>query len=165
MKILFIQAGGTIDKGYPHTDENHGYAFEIDEPAVKRILPILKPSFEYEIVTVCRKDSLDMTDDDRVALRKACEESAVDRIVITHGTDTILKTAETLDGVPKKVIVLTGARKPELFRDSDAPINVGLAVGAAGTLKAGVYVALNGLVLPWRECRWDPKTRQFVKIG
>ena len=72
MKILFVQTGGTIDKDYPHTTK--GWAFVIDEPAFSRILEKLNPSFEYEVVSVCKKDSLELTDEDREHLKILIEK-------------------------------------------------------------------------------------------
>ncbi len=161
MKIVFIQTGGTIDKDYPR--KTGGYAFEIDEPAVERILSMVNPTFVYEVLTVCRKDSQDITDQDRHELLETVHKVSADRIVITHGTDTMLDTAEFLDGSTHKVIVITGAMKPERFIASDAAFNVGVALGAAASLQPGVYIAMNGTVLPWHDCRRDGKTGQFIR--
>jgi L-asparaginase len=152
MKITFIQAGGTIDKGYPENSGTHGYNFEIGEPAFASILEKFKPKFEYDSMTVVRKDSLDLTDDDREQIFKAVQGCNEKRIVITHGTDTIAKTAERLSEIKDKIIVLTGAMLPSEFSDSDAEFNVGIATGAVQSIEApGVYIALYGLVVPWHE--------------
>jgi len=118
MKITFIQTGGTIDKDYPKGIE--GYAFEISEPAVKRILKNLNPTFEYEVLSICKKDSMDITEEDREIIYRACKEQENDKIIITHGTDTIIETAIKLSDINDKVIILTGSMKPEKFSDSDA---------------------------------------------
>jgi L-asparaginase len=148
MKITFLQTGGTIDKDYPAGDNNHGYAFEITTPAVRRILEKLDPlECEYEIVECLKKDSLDITDNDRAKIASTCKSIPDECIVITHGTDTIRETAESLASLKDaKTIVLTGAMKPERFKDSDADFNLGLAVGAVSTLENGVYIALNGVI-------------------
>ena len=111
MKILFIQTGGTIDKDYPRTTA--GYAFEITTPAVQRILESIQPSFEYEILPLLQKDSLDMTDDDRSTIYNACLKSDLKKIIITHGTDTLIETAQKLASIKGKTIVLTAAKLPE----------------------------------------------------
>lgn len=160
--ILFLQTGGTIDKDYPR--KQGGYAFEIGPPAALRILERLDPAFSYEVQTVFQKDSLDIDAADRKALRQACETAAGDRIVITHGTDTLLASAAALDGIPSKVIILTGAMRPERFANSDAPINLGVAIGAVQCLPPGVYVAMHGQVLPWQACTRDPETGQFERV-
>ena len=108
-----------------------------------------------------QKDSLDINANDRATLRSACETAASARIVITHGTDTLLQSAAALDGIPGKVIVLTGAMRPERFTHSDAPINLGVAIGAVQCLPPGVYVAMHGQILPWQTCSRDPETGQF----
>ncbi|MBN1778991.1 MAG: asparaginase [Candidatus Buchananbacteria bacterium] len=149
--VLFIQAGGTIDKNYMASSGNYGYNFEISEPAVKSILERIKPDFRFEILTVCRKDSLDMTDLDRQKMLKKCRDTKAEHIIITHGTDRFIKTAKVLDEIGDKVIVLTGSMKPEKFKNSDAEFNIGTAVGAINFLKNGVYVAMSGMVYSWKE--------------
>ena len=161
MKIAFVQTGGTIDKDYPKA--TGGYAFEIEEPAVKRILEKIDPNFDFEVISVLRKDSLEITEVDRKKIHDACERIAADRIVVTHGTDTMIKTAEKLSGIKGKVIVLTGAMKPERFVDSDAAFNLGTAVGAVSVLRKGVYLAMNGRIYPWNKVKRNSKTGQFVE--
>ena len=109
MSILFIQTGGSIDKDYPTGDDNDGYGFVIAQPTFERILSYIKPSFEFQTRTVLKKDSLDITDEDRLMILNACREAKNTRIVITHGTDTILITAELLSQIRDKTIVLTMA--------------------------------------------------------
>lgn len=149
--IHFIQAGGTIDKDYLGNDENHGYNFMIGRPGCQSVLQRAGIPYEISFTRACQKDSLDMDDSDRNRVRDivlACRE---ERIIITHGTDTIKKTATTLSSIKNKVIVLTGAMKPEKFRDTDADFNIGMAVGAVHCLPNGVYIALYGEVKPWEE--------------
>lgn len=146
MKLLFIQTGGTIDKGYPAGDDHHGYGFEIGEPAVTRVLGRINPEFEYEVKMVTQKDSLDLTDEDRSALSLAIESAKQDRIVVTHGTDTMIQTASILERLTDKTIVITGAMNPELFKDSDAEFNIGFAIAAASILPSGIYIAMSGRV-------------------
>ena len=161
MTILMIQTGGTIDKDYPRTMRGHG--FEISEPAAQRIIERVNPAFEYEIVTVAKKDSLELTDDDRARLRTACLSASADRIVITHGTDTMIQTATSLSDVKDKVIVITGAMRPERFSNSDASFNLGVAIGAAQALPNGVYVAMHGGVHRW-DAAGRNATGQFIGI-
>jgi len=162
MRLLFLQTGGTIDKDYPRS--RGGYAFEIAGPAAERILARANASVTFRLVSVVRKDSLELTGEDRLALRQACETAEETRIIITHGTDTMIETAEALSDVQGKVIVLTGAMRPERFSDSDAPFNVGVAVGAAQALAPGVYVAMHGQVLRWNEVARDT-SGQFLPRG
>ncbi len=161
MKIVFIQTGGTIDKDYPRTQK--GYAFEIKEPAVERILQKVHPNFEYKTIPLLKKDSQDITEQDRQRIGETCETAATDKIVITHGTDTMLETAHKLSVIKNKVIILTGAMKPERFADSDASFNVGTAIGAINILTKGVYVAMNGRIYPWNKVMRNQKTGQFVE--
>ena len=160
MNILFIQTGGTIDKDYPRLIK--GFAFEITVPAVKRILPRVNPVFDYTVKSVLRKDSQDITDKDRQKIVAACMSAAADKIIVMHGTDTMIETATALAGVQDKVIVLTGAMRPEKFSDSDAPFNIGVAVGAVQVLRPGVYVAMNGCVYPAAKVARNNATGQFV---
>ena len=161
MKIVFVQTGGTIDKDYPKTKK--GYAFEIGEPAMERILQKINPNFDFEIIPLLKKDSLDITEDDRKKIREACQKANSDKIVITHGTDTIIETAKKLSDIKNKVIILTGAMKPEKFSDSDASFNVGTAIGAINILKNGVYIAMNGRTYPSHNVKRNPKTGQFTE--
>jgi L-asparaginase len=163
VKITVICTGGTIDKDY--SCELGGYNFEVGEPAVKRVLDRLRNvNFRYEVHSVVRKDSLDMTPEDRQAIARACRECADDRILVTHGTDTMLETAAVLSTIKDKTIVMTGAMRPEKFIDSDAEFNFGLAVGALNVLPPGVYVAMSGRVYPWNRCRKDRRTEMFVEL-
>ena len=150
MKITFVQTGGTVDKDYQRGVTHHGYNFEIGDAAVHRILVKVKPSFEWEVLPLLRKDSLDITDEDREGLVREIRAINADRIVVTHGTDTIHLTAAALRWL-SKTIVLTGATLPERFSDSDAMFNLGMAVAAVQTLGAGVYIALHGEVVPWED--------------
>ncbi|UCC91625.1 MAG: asparaginase [Candidatus Aenigmatarchaeota archaeon] len=160
MKITFIQTGGTIDKDYPKPTK--GYAFEISEPAVKRILEKVNPNFEFEILSVLRKDSLDITEEDMQKIYNACVKANSDKIIITHGTDTMTETAKKLSGIKDKVIILTGAIRPERFSSSDSDFNIGVAVGAINTLSKGVYIAMQGRVYPWDKVKRNQETGQFV---
>jgi len=161
MKILFIQTGGTIDKDYPKT--KRGYAFEIGESAVRRILQKVNPNFDFEIISILKKDSLDITEEDRKRIHETCQKAQSNKIVITHGTDTMIETAKKLSRIKNKVIVLTGAMRPEKFSDSDAAFNVGTAVGAINILNDGVYIAMNGRIYPWNKVERNSETGQFVE--
>lgn len=160
MKITFIQTGGTIDKDYPKTTK--GYAFEFGEPATRRILEKLNPSFKYEILTVCQKDSLEITDQDRQNLVDQISDNLSDKFIITHGTDTMLKTAKFIfSKINNKVIILTGAMRPEQFSNSDAPINVGGAIAASQILDAGVYLFMSGVLKSCNEIKRDLESGKF----
>lgn len=151
--IQFIQMGGTIDKCYPATETTHGYNFEIGSPAFTRILERVAPDgSRWDVWLALREDSLDITDKQRQAVRRRISNNNFRKIVITHGTDTIRKTAEVLSVFGSyRTIVLTGAMQPELFRDSDADFNLGMAVAAVKILPPGVYIALSANVVSWEE--------------
>ncbi|QQS19169.1 asparaginase [Candidatus Saccharibacteria bacterium] len=151
MTILFVQTGGTIDKDYPENDNNHGYYFEIGEPSFYARWKELTLIFSYRVMTVLRKDSLDMTESDRTLIKHAVSAVKEERIVITHGTDTIHKTAKVLSTIKDKTIILTGSRVPEKFYDSEADFNLGMAIAGAQVLKHGIYIALYGLLTPWDQ--------------
>ena len=119
------------------------------------------PAFEYEEVPVLRKDSLELTAEDRQRIRDACRASGAERIVVTHGTDSMIESALVLATLTGKVIVLTGAMRPERFSDSDTTFNLGVAVGAVQTLRPGVYLAMHGRVYPWDAVRRNA-AGQFV---
>lgn len=151
MKITFIQTGGTIDKDYPEGQVNHGYDFKITDPAFTTILARAKPCFDIEIISALKKDSLDITDEDRENIYNIVTGVANDKVVVTHRTDTIHSTAKRLSQISGKTIVLTGAMLPEKFYASDADFNVGMAVAAVQTLSYGVYICLYGIVYKWED--------------
>ncbi len=160
MKITFIQTGGTIDKDYPRS--SGGWAFEFGEPATKRILERLNPSFEFEVITSCQKDSLEITDDDRQAMVDLLLGLDGDRVIITHGTDTMMETATYLaQTVQDKVVIITGAMRPERFSNSDAPVNLGAAIAAVQVLENGVYITMHGVVKPKDEIKRDTVTGKY----
>jgi L-asparaginase len=160
MKILFIQTGGTIDKDYLKAVK--GYNFEITEPAVKKILADIAPTFDYEILPLLQKDSLDMTDNDRKLILNTCKNSKYDKIIITHGTDTMTETAKALGEIQDKTIVITGAARPERLKNSDAAFNLGTAIGAVGLLHPGVYISMNGVTHGFDKVEKDQISGQFV---
>ena len=114
MKITFIQTGGTIDKDYPKLTK--GYAFEISEPAVKRILEKINPNFEFEIISVLRKDSLDITKEDMQKIHNTCTETKNDKIIITHGTDTMAYSSSAVS------FAFQNLTKPIIFTGSQIPL-------------------------------------------
>ncbi len=159
MRICLITAGGTIDKVY--FDRLSEY--QVGAPGVERILQELLVGFDYRIESVLRKDSLDMTDADRQLLLEAVRRAPEERIVITHGTDTMIETARLLLQVPGKRIVLTGAMQPAGFRNSDAVFNVGMAIGAVQALQTdGVWLAMSGRLFDPRHVRKDRQRGVFV---
>jgi len=142
--IHFLTTGGTIDKDY---DTRRGTRnFTIGDPAIEQILETVapNPNFDYTIESLLKKDSLDTSTDDRQKIREACREAPGENVIVTHGTDTMIETAEEL--VCGKTVVLTGSARPYRMTNSDAAFNVGMAVGAVQSLGEGVYVAMSGRV-------------------
>jgi L-asparaginase len=160
VNILFIQTGGSIDKNYPKVTKS--YAFEITKPAVATILSNARAGFSYKIIELLKKDSQDMTDSDRKLIYETCKKAKQNKIVITHGTDTMVETAKLLSKLTNKTIVLTGSIVPEKFKDSDADFNVGSAVGALSALPHGTYIAMHGRVVPYSKAVRELKTGQFT---
>jgi L-asparaginase len=142
VKIKFITTGGTIDKIYFDAKSE----YEVGPPQVAGLLHEANVSFQFEIESVLRKDSLDMTEADRELIRQKVAADPYDRIIVTHGTDTMVQTARKLLGIPGKTIVLTGSMQPARFRVTDAEFNLGTAVAAVQLLPAGVYLAMNGRI-------------------
>ncbi len=160
MKITFIQTGGTFDKDYP---VGKAYEFVIGDSAVPTVLTPVNPAFEFEVVTLLKKDSSDIRKPDRDKIVQACRSCKNDRIIVTHGTDTMIKTAKAIQGIENKRIVLTGSTKPQRFKETDADFNLGFAIAAVQLIKPGVYVAMNGQVHHWSRCLKNMETGQFVK--
>jgi L-asparaginase len=160
MKLTFLQTGGTIDKDYPKVTK--GWAFEIAEPAVLRILEKLALPYEVEVISLFKKDSQEITDEDRQAIFDYCQQLENDKIIITHGTDTMIETGLFLNKFKDKLIILTGAMRPQRFVNSDADLNIGMAIGAANVLTNGVFVVMNGLVIPIEAAKRDLVTGQFI---
>lgn len=142
MKIKIIAVGGTIDKVY--FDRKSEY--QVGKPEITNILEEGNITFEYACDSILRKDSLELTEGDRQLIFEKVKGDEYERILLTHGTDTMVETARKLKGIPGKVIVLTGAMAPALFKSSDAPFNIGFAVAAVQILPPGVYIAMNGRV-------------------
>lgn len=140
--IRIFTTGGTIDKVYFDARSE----FEIGEPLIGAILSEAQVAFDFDVVPLMRKDSLEMTDVDRKHIREAVAAAVESRIVITHGTDTMSDTAEALVGIDGKTIVLVGALNPARFRSTDAIFNIGLAMGTVQAMPAGVYIAMNGRI-------------------
>lgn len=162
MKIRFITVGGTIDKVY--FDQLSQY--QVGPPGVERILQDVPVGFEYEIESLMRKDSLDMTDEDREIVAAAVVRSAESRILITHGTDTMIDTARRLAGLTSKRVVLTGAMQPAGFRNSDATFNLGLALGVLLSDSAsGVWLAMSGQVFDPYAVRKNRDLGRFERVG
>ncbi len=159
MKIKFFAVGGTIDKVYFDALST----YQVGPPGIESIIKEARVNFDYEVVSLIKKDSLEMTDEDREQVRKAIENEESRHIVITHGTDTMVETAKVLKSIKGKVMVLTGAMEPAIFKSSDAAFNLGSAVAAVQTLAEGVYIAISGRVFNPDRVQKDRSLKQFVE--
>lgn len=157
MKIKFFTLGGTIDKVYFDAMSR----YEIGPPSIQEILKDARINFDYEVESLLKKDSLDMTDQDREIILKSVEADRHDRIVITHGTDTMVETGMALKPIKNKTIVLTGAMEPAGFKSSDATFNLGCAIAAVQTLSPGVYIAISGRIFDPENTQKNRERKQF----
>ena len=160
MKIKILTTGGTIDKVYFDAKSE----YEVGPPQIVEILQEAHVTVDYTVESVLSKDSLDMTDDDRQSLRRRILADPCERILITHGTDTMIQTALSLRGIPEKTIVLTGSMQPARFKVTDAVFNIGTAMGAVQSLPPGVYLAMNGRVFDPAQVRKNRKENRFEEI-
>ena len=156
--IVIVTTGGTIDKAYFDALST----YQVVDPVVTKVLSIARVEYSYRVVELLRKDSLELTDEDREQLRKQVAALETERVVVTHGTDTMTVSARVLASIPHKTIVLTGALSPGRFAESDASFNLGMAFAAVQTLPAGVYITMNGEV--FRADRVKKDQGKFVRI-
>ena len=160
MKLKIFTTGGTIDKIYFDAKSE----FQVGPPQVTELLREANVGLDYEIESILRKDSLDLTAADRTLIRNRVAAAAAERIIITHGTDTMIQTALFLKNIPDKTIVLTGSMQPASLRVTDAEFNLGSAVVAVQILVAGVYLAMNGRVFNPDKCRKNVAAHCFEEI-
>ena len=142
MNIAILTTGGTFDKIY--FDANSEYS--IGEPCISSILDEGNVTSEFRIKSILKKDSLDINQKERELIKKSVIECEEERIIIIHGTDTMVETAKFLEGIKDKTIVLTGSMQPARFKKTDAIFNSGFAFAAALSLENGVYIAMNGKI-------------------
>lgn len=158
MAIRIFITGGTFDKEYNELD---GTLF-FKDTHLPEMLKLGRCKLDVEMRTLMMIDSLEMTDADRQVILDQCRKSTEDKIVITHGTDTMEQTAELLGkSLSNKTVVLTGAMVPYKFGSSDGLFNLGSALGFVQTLPVGVYIAMNGRCFPWDNVHKNRKTGEF----
>lgn len=160
-ELLIVTTGGTIDKVY-FDDKSD---FQVGEPQIGRILHELGVAFRFNVIPILRKDSLHINAEDRELLRAAISAQSTRHVLVTHGTDTMVETAQVLASITDKTIVLTGALNPARFRGSDAEFNIGTAVGAVQSLPPGVYIAMNGRIWDPRRVRKNVAANRFEAVG
>ena len=168
--IRIIVTGGTFDKTY---DEING-RLSFGTTHLPEMLRLGRSRVETTIETLMMIDSLDMTEADRARIAESCRRCPESRIVITHGTDTMVETARVIalswgppsggpgaEIAPDKTVVLTGAMVPYAFGSSDGLFNLGSALSCAEVLPPGVYIAMNGQHFVWDRVRKNRDTGVF----
>lgn len=160
MTIKILATGGTFDKIYFDAKSE----FHIGEPMAISVLDEANVDFDYEVESILKKDSLEMNEQDRQQIRQKVVGLSYDRIIITHGTDTMVQTAQNLQNIPGKTIVITGAMQPARMRYSDAAFNIGFACSAVQILPPGVYIAMNGKVFDPQTTRKNVELSRFESI-
>jgi L-asparaginase len=162
MPIRLFVTGGTFDKEY---DEIEGKLY-FKDTHVKEMLSRARSRLKIEVRTIMMVDSLEMTDADRELIVKHCSTAEEERILVTHGTDTMEVTAEVLGkAIKDKTVVLTGAMVPYKFGSSDGLFNLGSALAFVQSLPHGVYIAMNGRCFPWDRVRKNRKTGEFEVVS
>ena len=160
MKLKIITTGGTIDKIYFDAKSE----YQVGEPQIGEVLKEANVALAYEVESVLRKDSLDLTDEDRRLICRTVNAAAERHVIVTHGTDTMIETARALKSVSGKVIVLTGAMQPAKFRFTDAVFNIACAVMAVQLLPEGAHICMNGRVFDPDRTRKNRRLNQFEML-
>jgi L-asparaginase len=161
MAIRIFITGGTFDKEY---NELNGSLF-FKDTHLPEMLTLGRSRVPVDVRTLMMIDSLEMTDTDRETIALNCLRTSEDKIVITHGTDTMVETARVIAGkVRGKTIVLVGAMVPYKFGSSDGLFNLGSALAFVQTLPPGVYITMNGRYFNWDNVRKNKKIGEFEKI-
>jgi len=161
MAIRILVTGGTFDKEY---NEHTGLLY-FKDTHLTEMLRLGRSRVEVTIRTVMMVDSLEISDADRALIVQNCLQAGEDRIVITHGTDTMAETAAAIArAVAGKTVVLTGAMIPYAFGSSDGLFNLGSALSFVQVLSPGVYIAMNGKCFPWDSVRKNRERGEFEEI-
>lgn len=158
-KLLVLTTGGTLDKVYFDALSE----FQVGAPVAGDVLKNMNVALDVELIEVCRKDSLELTDEDRAQIKRHIENSETDRILITHGTDTMVNSANYIGEQKGKVIVFTGAMQPAAFTNTDAIFNIGTALGAlmSPNTPDGSYIAMSGQVYPAAAVKKNYDNKRF----
>ena len=164
MKIKLLITGGTIDDiDYEKIEDINKYACK--KTYIIEMLKQGKCKADIDSQILMMKDSIYMTDSDREKILKSCKNCQENKIVITHGTDTMPETARFLgENIKDKTVVLLGAIIPYNQKNSDALFNLGCAISVAQILPNGVYITMNGKIFPFDNVRKNKKLNEFEKI-
>ena len=159
--IRILIAGGTIDKEYdPLTGE-----LIFAKSHLSNILNQVRCKARFILEEVMLKDSLQMRSEDREEILKKCVDCIENRIIVSHGTDTMVETGRVLGtNVKSKTIVLVGAMIPYTFGASDALFNLGCAFAAVQALRRGVYITMNGKIFRWDNVIKNKESGEFEKL-
>lgn len=141
-QLQIFTTGGTIDKVYFDALSE----FQVGDSGIGNMLNEANISYEYIITPLMKKDSLELTDEDRALVHQAISQTSAENILVTHGTDTMAVTARHVSDIAGKTIVFTGSMLPASHRATDAVFNVGFAIASAQLLPPGTYLAMNGQV-------------------
>ncbi len=159
--IQILVTGGTFDKEYNELDGS----LYFKETHLQEMLEKGRSRLDLQIETLFMKDSLEFTENERAKIQQACAKASSDRILITHGTDTMTQTAEYLaNQISAKTIVLTGAMIPYKFGSSDGMFNLGSALAFVQILPPGVYISMNGKIFEAGNVRKNLSKGEFEAI-
>lgn len=161
MNIKIFTTGGTIDKIYFDAKSQ----FQIGEPQIGEVLLEANVTIQCDVVPLMRKDSLDLTDEDRRLIHDAIAADPCAHVVVTHGTDTMTVTAQAVRDIPDKTIVFTGSMQPARFRTTDAVFNIASALTAVQLLSPGVYIAMNGRIFEADKVWKNVEAHRFEAVG
>jgi L-asparaginase len=158
--ILVVTTGGTFDKQYFDALSE----YQIAESVIEKLLKTSRVAHPFRVVELLRKDSLELTDEDRALIRATIAAAPESHVVVTHGTDTMTDTAKALEGLEGKTVVLTGALAPARFAESDATFNLGMAFACCQSAQPGVWITMSGSVFDGLKVRKDREAGKFVAI-
>ena len=161
MTVRIFVTGGTFDKEY---NELAGKLF-FKDTHVTEMLKLGRCKLNVDVRTLMMVDSSTMADSDREIILQNVMKTKENRILITHGTDTMVATAKVLaKGVKAKTVVLTGAMVPYTFGSSDGLFNLGAALAFVQTLPHGIYISMNGRCFTWDNVKKNRATGEFHQI-
>ena len=159
--IKIFATGGTFDKEY---NEINGKLF-FKKTHLSELLELGRSQLNVKIETLMMVDSLEMTEDSKKHIVEKCKEEKTDRIIITHGTDTMVDTAALLSkSIKDKTIILTGAMIPIKFGSSDGLFNLGSALSFIQVIDPGIYITMNGRYFQWDNVKKNKKLGIFERI-
>lgn len=162
MQIRLFITGGTFDKEY---NELNGKLF-FEDTHLPEMLELGRCKLDVNIRTLMMIDSLEMSEDDRDIIAHNCMQCEENKIVITHGTDTMVETAKVLaEKISDKTIILTGAMIPYKFGSSDGLFNLGAALAFVQTLPSGIYISMNGKYFNWNNVKKNKELGLFEELN